>query len=42
VQSKLREGGGRAKAKYLKPLLEKFEREINSISGATRISKRYF
>jgi len=42
VQSKLREGGGRAKAKYLKPLLEKFEREIDSISGATRISKRYF
>ena len=42
IQANLRQGGGRARAKYIKPLLEKFDQEINSISGATRISKRYF
>jgi hypothetical protein len=37
-----RKSGGTLKIKYIKPLLEDFKKNINNISGATRISKSYF
>jgi hypothetical protein len=37
-----RKSGGTLKMKYIKQLLSDFEKNINNISGATRISKSYF
>jgi hypothetical protein len=37
-----RKSGGTLRIKYIKPLLEDFEENLNNMSGATRISKSYF
>jgi hypothetical protein len=34
--------GGRLRMTYIKPMLEEFEKNLNNISGAQRISARNF
>lgn len=37
-----RKTGGMLKIKYIRPLLQDFEENLNNMSGGTKVSKRYF